>query len=58
MRKKLLGWVKSKTVWGAVAIAASFVLPDHADVLKAIGTTIGGAGVADKLDRIKEELKK
>lgn len=55
---KLIGWATSKTVWGALALAASQVpaLAAYSPLLHVAGTALAGVGVADKLDRIKTAI--
>lgn len=47
---------QSKTVWGSILIAASYVIEGHwiqyhsyADMLRAIGIALGGVGVRDAI---------
>jgi hypothetical protein len=49
-----------KTIGGSVLIALSFIpkFAAFAPYLLASGTALGGVGVADKLDKIKEALTK
>lgn len=51
-----LNLVKSKTVWGSVLLGVSGLpqLYDYKDILQAGGTILAGAGVAHKLDKIKD----
>jgi hypothetical protein len=54
--QNMLNQLKSKTTWGSILIALSFVpqLKEISEYLVAAGVALGGAGVAHKLDKIKE----
>ena len=55
----ILKQFKSKTVWGSIMIAAANIpqLAPFSVILTTIGTALAGAGVAHKLDKIKEAVK-
>lgn len=55
---KVLGFLKSKTVWGTVLYAGSLTPwgAPFAGILQPAGIALGGVGVAHKLDKIKDAL--
>jgi hypothetical protein len=57
--KNILNQLKSKTVWGGLLLAAANIpkLAPFAPMLTTVGTALAGAGVAHKLDKIKEAVK-
>jgi hypothetical protein len=57
--KNILNQLKSKTVWGGLLLAAANIpkLAPYSSMLTMFGTALAGAGVAHKLDKIKEAIK-
>ena len=57
--KNIFKQLKSKTVWGGILLAAANIprLEPFAAILNTVGTALAGAGVAHKLDKIKEAVK-